>query len=293
MHLASNWCVRGAYRVVMVTRVTPSQDRVAEAMVLLQRYSLEMNEVASAAFGQAATAGIDAEILGVIGAGGDTSPSALVARLAMPRSTLARGLVRLRRHGLVERSVDAEDARRAVLRPTASGEALLEQFRSALADFLQESAPVVKEVKLLLDRDPEGDRGAESPRSLDEVLDRMTAGGAAYGHDVRAAAAEHGVTETPDRFCVVFLAVRESRPSLIAEHLRLTPAGTTSLLDRLEALGLVERRTGAWPADRRAVLVRLTPAGRRAADDIVAVFRRHADELLDTLGATLRFAKAA
>lgn len=277
----------------MVTRVSPSEHHVAEAMVLLQRYSLEMNQVAAQAFGQGATGAIDAEILGVIAAGGDTSPSALVTRLGMPRSTLARGLVRLRRHGLVERTVDSDDGRRAVLRPTASGAALLERFESALGDFLQDSASVVKEVKLLLGRDPERDRSRERPRSLGEVLDRMTAAGAAYGTDVRAAAAEHGLVETPDRFCVVYLAMRESRPSLIAEHLHLTPAGTTSLLDRLEALGLVERRTGAWPADRRAVLVRLTPAGRRAADDLLAVFRRHQDQFLDALGATLRIARAA
>lgn len=41
------------------------------------------------------------------------------------------------------------------------------------------------------------------------------------------------------------------------------PTTLTSVLDRLERRGLV-RRKGA-PADRRAVLIELTPAGRRAA----------------------------
>jgi DNA-binding MarR family transcriptional regulator len=44
----------------------------------------------------------------------------------------------------------------------------------------------------------------------------------------------------------------------------LSSGGMTSRLDKLEAAGLVAR--GADPADRRGVLVRLTPKGRRVID---------------------------
>ena len=267
----------------------PDTDLV-EAVVLVQRYSLELDEVAVRVFGEGPTGAVDLEILHAIGRGARPSPSDLVDRLGMPRSTLSRGLSRLRRLGLVERSVDDADARRAVLAPTAAGAARLERFEAALADFLLDSAPVVKEVTLLLGRDPERDRRSQRRLSAREVADRIGAAGAAYQRDVRTAAGEYGVADTPDRYAVVYLALRESRPSLIAEHLHLTPAGTTSLLDRLEGLGLVERRTGAWPEDRRAVLVRLTPRGRQAARAVLEVFRQHQEPVLDTLGATLRVA---
>jgi DNA-binding MarR family transcriptional regulator len=49
----------------------------------------------------------------------------------------------------------------------------------------------------------------------------------------------------------------------IADRLMVHPTGVTKLVDRLEADELVRRE--ANPADRRGVLVRVTPAGRRLA----------------------------
>lgn len=61
-------------------------------------------------------------------------------------------------------------------------------------------------------------------------------------------------------------------PSTLARVAMVTPGGMTSRLDRLEAGGYVRRE--ADPADRRASLVSLTPAGRtladRALEDLVA-----------------------
>jgi DNA-binding MarR family transcriptional regulator len=51
-------------------------------------------------------------------------------------------------------------------------------------------------------------------------------------------------------------------PREIAAHLRITTASTTKLLDRLEQSGHIERR--AHPRDRRARVVVLTDAARRA-----------------------------
>lgn len=269
-------------------RVTVTDEGLLEAIVLLHRYSLGLGRVGARALGQGATGSVDSQILLAIARSAGASPSALVELLGIPRSTLARGLVRLRRTGLVERSVDEVDGRRAVLAPTAAGAACLTRLESALGDFLRDSAPVVKEVELILGRDPEGRRGPGRPLSVREAVDRIGAVGGAHGRDVRAAGRPFGLAETPDRYAVTYLALRESRPSVLAEHLDLTPAGTTNLLDRLEGLGLVERRTGVWPADRRAVLVRLTPTGRRATEALIEVFRRHQDDVLHALGETLR-----
>ena len=57
----------------------------------------------------------------------------------------------------------------------------------------------------------------------------------------------------------------------------------TGLVDRLEARGLV-RRT-AMPLDRRAFLVRLTPAGRRLLEEILPCYHAAAEEIWGRMSA--------
>lgn len=62
-------------------------------------------------------------------------------------------------------------------------------------------------------------------------------------------------------------ALRRKGPLLVSQvrrRLRLSSGGATYLVSRLESRGLVERRGD--PADRRARVVALTPAGEEAAD---------------------------
>ena len=54
------------------------------------------------------------------------------------------------------------------------------------------------------------------------------------------------------------------RPTDFASALMLTSSGTTKRLDRLEQAGLVAREPD--PADRRGILIVLTPAGRELID---------------------------
>jgi DNA-binding MarR family transcriptional regulator len=54
------------------------------------------------------------------------------------------------------------------------------------------------------------------------------------------------------------------RPTDFAATLMLTSSGTTKRLDRLEAAGHIIREPD--PADRRGVLIALTPQGRRLVD---------------------------
>jgi DNA-binding MarR family transcriptional regulator len=60
---------------------------------------------------------------------------------------------------------------------------------------------------------------------------------------------------------------------LLRRALALSHPGVVRLADRLERRGLVERRRSEQ--DRRAVALRLTPAGRRTADEALAA-RAHA-----------------
>lgn len=70
-------------------------------------------------------------------------------------------------------------------------------------------------------------------------------------------------------------------PRRLSELLGTDSAGTTRLLDRLEAKGLVRR--GRDVADRRAVSVSLTTAGRALVPQLPPVFEDVARDLLASL----------
>lgn len=74
------------------------------------------------------------------------------------------------------------------------------------------------------------------------------------------------------------------QPSELAARLMLTRAGVTGRLDRLTERGLVERRQAE--GDGRAVQVKLTTAGRRAADKAFRRIVTTQDRLLSSLDDT-------
>ena len=63
----------------------------------------------------------------------------------------------------------------------------------------------------------------------------------------------------------------------LAERARLSPAATTSVLDRLERKGLARRTRDT--ADRRRVFVEVTPELRRGAAELYGTFEEGADAL--------------
>jgi DNA-binding MarR family transcriptional regulator len=71
------------------------------------------------------------------------------------------------------------------------------------------------------------------------------------------------------------------RPSDLAESLMLTASGMTKRLDRLEQAGLVARHPD--PADRRGVLIELTPAGREVIDSTATEHVANEGNLLSAL----------
>src|SRR4051794_2832319 len=85
-----------------------------------------------------------------------------------------------------------------------------------------------------------------------------------------------------------------TRVSDLAEALRIAPRSATEVADSLEARGLVERAPD--PADRRAVRLRATAAGRAIRDEVAvaraadaqAFFGRLAREDRATLARLLR-----
>lgn len=75
----------------------------------------------------------------------------------------------------------------------------------------------------------------------------------------------------------------ELRPTDLLRESLLTSGAITNRIDRVEKMGLVERRPDA--DDRRSYLIRLTPAGKRLADKAIATHFSAVDDLLDVLSA--------
>jgi DNA-binding MarR family transcriptional regulator len=76
------------------------------------------------------------------------------------------------------------------------------------------------------------------------------------------------------------------RPSDLTGTLMLTSSGTTKRLDKLEEAGLIAR--GPDPADRRAILITLTPAGKDLIDGVTAAHLANEASLLEGLSAAER-----
>lgn len=75
-------------------------------------------------------------------------------------------------------------------------------------------------------------------------------------------------------------------PSQLTKWLMLSPSGITSRLDRLEKLGLIERKPS--PDDRRSLLVVMTAEGKRVVDEAVAAHVANEIRLLAALSAADR-----
>jgi DNA-binding MarR family transcriptional regulator len=264
-------------------RLSAEETAALRAAVLLQRFWRRLARVAEQTLDFTGTVDSDLEVLLVIRHRQGASPSEVVAALGRPRSTVSRGVARLLEEGLLERRPASGDRRRAVLSLTRLGRQVVGRYEQSLTHCLGEAEPLVEEVMVLLGR-PLGGSGVAGERlpPLD-VADHLGVASAAFGRDSMDQARGVGAVEAVDRQAVLVLAQGRARPSRLSEELGLSPAGTTSMLDRLEGAGLTVRESGRLESDRRAVVVRLTPKGRRVARTLLRVFEAHQDALLDAL----------
>ena len=103
--------------------------------------------------------------------------------------------------------------------------------------------------------------------------------------------ADAGVSRSDAAALVTLRNYAEGEPlDLLRRALALSHPGVVRLADRLQARRLVERRRG--DRDGRAVALRLTAAGRRAADSALAARADAIDAALETLDAGQRRALA-
>ncbi len=268
-------------------RLDDADGASLRAALLAHRYSRGLNRVTDRWLGDQGTDNTDLQILLAVLAGDGMGPSDVVAAIGMPRSTVARGLARLQERGFVERRTQPVDHRRASLHLTPDGRRGIGRLERAMVDFFGEAEPLVKEFLVLLGHDPVVPTAPETaPRMLD-LFWSMGAWGSAFGRDLRPRMRRFGADGRIEQHALTVLGHGRARPTQLADELGLSPAGTTSLLDRLEAAGLLVREAGALDSDKRAVLVRLTPRGRRAVRTLLGAFQRHQDALVEVLRRTL------
>jgi DNA-binding MarR family transcriptional regulator len=120
----------------------------------------------------------------------------------------------------------------------------------------------------------------------------------AYDRFEDAAAAYVGVNRTAMRCMDVLDQAGQLTPGEIAVQTGLTSGAVTAMLDRLERVGLVQRRPD--PSDRRRVLVRLTDKSRQFTSEIygplageITEFERYSDDQLRLIADFLRLGTAA
>lgn len=124
-----------------------------------------------------------------------------------------------------------------------------------------------------------GGRLGLTDHDVDEVVDLLAALREWHLASERMSAASRAYMNlnANDMRAVRFLIAAENlgqaaTASAVAQHLGISTAATTKLLDRLEEGGHVNRLPN--PADRRALILRVTPATRRSARE--GVGRQHA-----------------
>ncbi|WP_224389986.1 MarR family winged helix-turn-helix transcriptional regulator [Pseudonocardia sp. ICBG1293] len=122
----------------------------------------------------------------------------------------------------------------------------------------------------------------EPPRDArSDLVDTFWSVARALRHASAERLAGWGLTPSQARALGTLVRHGEMRPGTLAGHLRITPRSATEVVDALAGLGMVERATD--PADRRAVLVRVTDKGAATTRDVRAARADGAEALFARL----------
>jgi DNA-binding MarR family transcriptional regulator len=214
------------------------------------------------------------------------TPSSLADSLGMSRSSMSHALARFDAAGLIDRSVDDTDRRSMRLGLSPRGWARMRAFEEALESVLVARAEEVRTGTTLLGFPA----GAEHRSGLSALEAGAQLGrvGVAYVEDVDEVLGPLGPLEWRERFVLTLVHRHgELRPATLAGALRMSSSGTSTLLDRLESIGLIQRRQGPDVGDRRAVVVSFTPKGAKLAEASLDVLERHAEDVAGALTAAL------
>ena len=270
----------------------PDRDALVRAGLLLFTLTGDLTQAAVETLGAGNGGNRQVQILLALHTRPGLTPSVLAESLGMSRSSMSHALARFEAEDLIDRSVDRSDRRSLHLGLSPKGKARLRSFEKALERVLASHADDLRTGASLLGFPARP--GTWPELSLLEAGERLGGAGAAYVDDVSTAMGRLGPLEWRERFVMALIhRYGALRPASLAASLRMSSSGTSTLLDRLEVLGLVQRTQRPDAGDRRAVLVTFTSKGARAAEATLDVLARHAEELAGAMGAAVLRSRAA
>lgn len=261
------------------------RDTLVRALLLSERFSVGLTRVAVETLGEHRSGNRDVELLLAIHGAPDASPGWLSTATSRDPASVSRSLRHLVDERLVTRRPSPVDGRSSLVRLSRRGRTRIANFELALSAFIAEAAPLVKEIVDLLKVPDDVTVGARGVLEATNILARV---GAAYVNDVTDALRPFAVSDRLERFTLTLLLDRgDLRPRDLVHEFGLLGSQVTEVLDRLSGMGILVRGHDD-PADRRAVVVRLTDRGKTAADVQLDVFARHADRICSALALTAR-----
>lgn len=257
--------------------------------MLLYLVSLDLSAIAAETLGRGSTGNRDIQAILALHERPGSSPSELADLTGVSRSSLSRSVRRLQSQGLVARRRDDRDGRAAHLWLTPTAQERVAAFEDAIGDYLYRRRSTFSEVIDLIRG--EGAVSHDAGRITEPlpplaVVSRLAEAGAIAVDDIKAALSDYALENLNDRAALVLIHDRGPvRPSDLAASLYLTSGGSTLLVNRLVAHGLVHRQRPDDAPDRRVVLVACTPRGSEAASAICSVVQKHGSILVDALEA--------
>lgn len=179
---------------------------------------------------------------------------------------------------VLHRSFGEGDRRTTLASLTALGRRRMSELGRTLEAHFEASRALVTE---FLDvgwvSDGTAVRGADDTALA--LIGRLAEAGAAY--DARVDADVRSLDPRQLRAINILRSVGRSRPKQLAQALQLSSGGLTSVMDQLEAKGIVERTHGV--DDRRAVFIELTAKGMQHSRAMAVALAASAPEICPPL----------
>ena len=208
---------------------------------------------------------------------GPVRPRELLDLTGLSSAGVTNLVDRLDGHGLITRSHEANDGRAVVVTASTEGRALIETVLATVNTMFDSLLPLRRRILRHLGVPTRPSRPTASRSN--EAISRLAK--LATDLDVAFANVLHHEDPSPARTAVALAAAScegGTRHRELLELTTLSSGGVTMLVERLERAGLVTR-SEARPPDRRAVMIRLTPAGATMYRCCMDQIMRHVDSI--------------
>jgi DNA-binding MarR family transcriptional regulator len=224
-------------------------------------------------------------VLASLAVHGALRPKDLLAATGLSGAGLTRTLQHLESGGLIDRRPNlAADRRGILVALTPRGRRMERSISSLIVATFTEARAELKAVLVTLGHDDAGRTTGVDSTSPSEVPLALASLGVRLAPALtRRRTDGTSLDSTAILGLIAIGRVGSCRPSYLSDVLCLSSAGTTRLLDRVDAAGLCSRTFGALSEDRRSVLVELTPGGLDVVREVIADIAASADLIRTTV----------